>query len=223
MGLFDIFKKKKKPDAILSELGQAEDFGTIAKILSENNLITAPKDEHHNSFGDDLQHLTADGGLPWGWVSYYKKFTDQQEKKIDTKWKAVHTATSTQEKLDAFNRYFDTVAKVGVLCKKTGECHYKWFCENILESVWYSEQIDKYERFKAEAPDLIKREELLSALDSDIMNKLRENNGILQSDFLKLFDPVVKKDVSDFLYKAEKERTIKRTKSGRSYILEIKP
>lgn len=222
MGLLDIFRKKKQREAVLDELEHAEDLGTIAAILSDNNLISVPQDEYHNTFGDDLRHLTPDGELPWGWVHYYQDFTSQQERKIDNKWKTVYSAASTQEKLDAFRKYFDTVTKVGEVCRNTGECHYKWFCENIIGSQWYNDQLDQYEQLKHKAPSLIKREKLLANLEADIMIRLHECNGILQSDFIRTFDPLIKSEVSSFLYEADKAGKIKRTKSGRSYILEVK-
>lgn len=220
MWFFDLFKKRRK-EAVLNELEKADDLGSIAKILAENDLIS-PTDDAHNSFGDDLNHLTESGDLPFGWVAYNSEFTERQEKRIDSKWNAVASASSASAKLSAFNEYFDTVSKVGKVCKRAGECHYKWFCEDIIDSRWYNDQLAKYERFKAEAPALIRRDELLPTLEADVMRKLQDCHGILQSDFLKLFDPVIKKDISEFLYNAEKAGRIKRTKSGRSYIIELK-
>ena len=215
-------EQKVEVNSVLNELEKANNFGDIAKILVENDLISTPPDENHNTFGQDLGHLSKDGELPWGWLLYYKDFISQQEKKIDVKWNAVYSATTTLEKLDAYKSYFNTIDRIGRTCKKAGECHYKWFTENILGSVWYNQQVERYREFELEAPELIKRDELLLTLDSDIMNKLKECEGILQSDFIKLFDPVIKKDVSDFLYNADKYGKIKRTKSRRSYILETK-
>lgn len=207
---------------VVAKIEQAEDLGTIATILAENDVISVPKDNHHNTFGDDLSHLDKDGELPFGWVYHYSQFVEQQEKKIDKKWEAVYAATSTQAKLNAFRNYFATVTKVGEECRNTGECHYKWFCENIIGSEWYNNHLKKYEQFKIDAPELIKREKLLANLESAVMAKLQENNGILQSDFVKMFDPAIKSEVSTFLYDADKAGKIKRTKSGRSYIIEIK-
>ena len=227
MGLFDLFKNKKQPEPkkepqqVLKELEAAEDFGTIAKILAENNLISKPKDEFHNVFGEDIRHLSYDDNLPWGWEYYYKDFVEKQQKKIDAKWNAVYACRLTTDKLEAYKKYFDTISGIGTLCQKTGECHYKWFCEAILGSVWYNDHLEKYERLKIEAPDLIKHEKLLETLETDVMSKLAECEGVLQSDFIKMFDPVIKADVSSFLYQAEKSSKIKRTKSGRSYILEV--
>lgn len=215
-------KASQRAKDAVAKIAQAEDLGTIATILAENDVISVPKDNHHNTFGDDLSHLDKDGELPFGWVYHYSQFVEQQEKKIDKKWEAVYAATSTQAKLNAFRSYFATVTKVGEECRNTGECHYKWFCENIIESEWYNNQLKKYEQLKIDAPELIKREKLLANLDSAVMAKLQENNGIQQSDFVKMFDPAIKSEVSTFLYNADKAGKIKRTKSGRSYIIEIK-
>lgn len=215
-------KSSQRGKDALAKIEQAEDLGTIATILSENDVISVPKDNRHNTFGDDLSHLDKDGELPFGWVYHYSQFVEQQEKKIDKKWEAVYAATSTQAKLNAFRNYFATVTKVGEECRNTGECHYKWFCENIIGSEWYNNHLKKYEQFKIDAPELIKREKLLANLESVVMAKLQENNGILQSDFVKMFDPAIKSEVSTFLYDADKAGKIKRTKSGRSYIIEIK-
>ena len=63
--------------------------------------------------------------------------------------------------------------------------------------------------------------ELLS-IDLKIIQALKENQGILQSDFVKTFNPVVQNDVKDKLYHLEKSGKLQRTKSGRSYILNYK-
>lgn len=197
MGLFDVFKKRTQTEP-------------------------APKGNFQNSLGEDLRYLTEDGELPFGWIVYYQDFTNKQGKKIADKWNVVRNATSTQEKLDAYRGYFSTISSVGEECREAGECHYKWFCENILESFSYNEEVKEYRRLKVDAPMLIKRENLLSSLESDVMTKLHECNGILQSDFVKMFNPLIKDEVSAFLRESERTEKIERTKSGRSYILKIK-
>lgn len=246
MGLFDFFLKKKpvpqkqtsSNNTVLKEVEQTDDPKTSVDFnpLNIDSVIGYIKTQRPDATEEDVaniitklaepeedqDHLTPEGELPWGWVHYYQQFTGQQEKKIDTKWKSVYSASTTREKLEAYEKYFGTVARVGAVCKKTGECHYKWFCEYILDSDWYKSQVVEYEKYKIAAPDLIKRDTLLETLEHDVMSELQECGGMLQSDFVKLFDPLIKTDVSAFLYNAEKYGRIKRTKSGRSYILEIK-
>lgn len=142
---------KAKQSEVIKKIENAKDMQTIAKVLVENNLISTPKDEQHNTFGDDLRHLTPEGELPWGWIAHNQSFVDRQEKRINNKWNVVVNSTSTADKLEAYRKYFETVNQVGEVCKKTGECHYKWFCEHIIGSVWYNNQLEKYERLKKKA------------------------------------------------------------------------
>ena len=70
--------------------------------------------------------------------------------------------------------------------------------------------------------DFEKRSCQLSNLDKIIVKMLIDNPGILQSEFIKMFDPLVQNDVREKLYFMEKAGKLERTKSGRSYILNYK-
>lgn len=226
MGLFDIFKKKhttrhvpNKNDAnqVISSLEKANDLGEIANILVSSGVINEKVEKGKNSIGEDLQRLTQNGELPFGWVAYYKDFVNEQNQKIDTLWKDVYTATSTTKKLEAYRKYFDEISHIAVLCKESGECHFKWFCENIIETQWYNKQFAEYRKLKQQAPELIKREELLKNIGPEVMQKIKENNGILQTDLIKMFNPIVKDDISKLLRNLEQGNVITREKSGRTY------
>lgn len=226
MGLFAIFKKKhttrhvpNKNDAsqVISSLEKADDLGEIANILVSSGVISEKVETGKNSFGEDLQRLTPNGELPFGWVSYYRDFTERQEKKIDATWNKVYSSSTAKEKIDAYKRYFSTVKSVGTTCKKAGECHYKWFCENILESTWYKQQLEQYQKFENEAPAIMKRDGLLQNLGPEVMKRIVENDGILQTDLIKMFDPIIKDDISKLLRNLEQGNVITREKSGRTY------
>jgi len=70
--------------------------------------------------------------------------------------------------------------------------------------------------------NFIKRNKELANLDDRIIQMLKEHPNALQSDFVKMFDPIVKNDVREKLYYMEKSGELQRTKSGRSYILHYK-
>ena len=55
-----------------------------------------------------------------------------------------------------------------------------------------------------------------------MLHTLKENDGILQSDFVKLFDEKVKEEVKTLLYYWHKDGKIERVKVGRSYSLHLK-
>lgn len=103
------------------------------------------------------------------------------------------------------------------MCKESGDCHFKWFCENIIETQWYNKQFAEYRKLKQQAPELIKREELLKNIGPEVMRKIKENNGILQTDLIKMFDPMIKSDISTLLRNLEQGNVIIREKSGRTY------
>lgn len=55
-----------------------------------------------------------------------------------------------------------------------------------------------------------------------VMQCIRENPGILQSELYKQFDDTVKADIQEILYFASKDGAVIRQKSGRTYSLTLK-
>lgn len=118
----------------------------------------APKKKNTNSFGEDMNHLTKDGELPWGWVTHQKDFIKSQEKIIDTAFENVLSAKNTSDKIAAYESYFGIVHSVGETCRNTGETHYEWFRYYILTSQWYMDQKKNYKTMLAETAKHTNRE-----------------------------------------------------------------
>lgn len=161
MGLFD-FKKKKdvKKEShqnILSTEGLVNLIGSNIKNPTEKNILKAFK--ALATPDDDLEHLTKEGELPWGWHSHTKEFTDRIKAEysyflnmyIEARAKApqVH-----YQALESFILYLEDVEK---LCKSKNECFEFWFYE-ILTSRNYIPKL------KAE----LKR--LVANVDSDVIS-----------------------------------------------------
>lgn len=192
MGLFDFLQKKQPPKA------------------------------------NDLKHLTPNGELPWGWHTHTKDFTEKINREFSYYLNAwVETRNKSPEEqclaLRSFIQYLEETEK---LCKSKGECFEFWFYQ-ILISKGYIAQRKKELNDLAENPDksqadFSRRNNLLIGLDDRIKKTLKENPGIFQSDFIKMFDPLVQDDVREKLYFMEKSKKLQRTKSGRSYILHYK-
>lgn len=214
MGLFDILKKK-------------------VTVQKQHPLATKTET---NSFGECPDKLTPDGELPWGWVTKNKEFCDKINSEYSyflNMWCEASNKSPKEQypALKSFAMYLEDVQK---LCKTKGECFEFWFRE-ILTAEGYIEKIKKeLEELTANLDVLQKEYETkkqkqeeqqrkVVEMKNDVVMLLKENDGILQSDFWKLFDDEISRSAaSDIVYSLLKEGKIERTKSGRSYILHYK-
>lgn len=174
------------------------------------------------------EHLTPEGELPWGWVSRNNGLTSQIQGEYThflNMWLESRTKSPIEQysALKSFVLYLEDAEK---LCVSKGECFGFWFYE-ILTSK------DCVQKLKIELEELTanfdvlqanytKRNDLLIDLDNRIIKMMIDNPGVLQSDFVKMFDLLVQNDVLEKLYFMEKAGKIERIKSGRSYTLHYK-
>lgn len=213
MGLFDwLFGKKKK---------------TVQYQSSPVQKPAPQRSPQTNSLGQRMDRLTPEGRIPTGWLNANSKFLDQQDDIIGEKAILVRDSVYTEERLAAYREYFATVTEVGELCKKTGVAHYEWFCKYVIGSPDYEYHVAAYQQLKIDAPKLMERERYLKELYEVIIPKLKtellqiikDEPGVIQSNLYKRF-PVDKKDyVSKTLYYMAKDGKITREKSGRTYKL----
>ena len=271
MGLFDLFKKKDRPESIdgvppstwlptptpvydydrtqtaqtsvakptkkaqskiIEDLEKANDMASIAKILAENKIISSPKDKNHNVFGQDITHLDEDGELPWGWISANKEFTERittEYKYFLDAWYDIRNKDVRKEHwaLKSLVIYLEDAKK---LCISKGECFVKWFDDLIASQ----EHIDEYKTRQKYIEDnidsLLKDEKRKREIEQIILPKLKESiietikkePNIIQSELYKRFDPDLKAHISSELYYMEKNGLIGREKCGRSYKLFLK-
>ena len=179
-------------------------------------------EKNHNTSRDSLDKLV-DGDLPWGWITYNNDFIEPIETQyryflnmwVNARNKSPKVLYSS---LKSFVMYMEDVEK---LCKSKGECFEFWFNE-ILTGKGYLKQ--RKQELKILSENLSKsqnayeyKQDLLLNLDSTLLNFLQNNNGILQKDVYKQFDPSIKSDVQNLLYDWEKSGKIKRIKLGNTY------
>lgn len=172
--------------------------------------------------------LTTDGELPFGWVTRNKEFCDRISGEYShflNMWLESRNKSPLDQyaALKSFVIYLEDVEK---LCKAKGECFEFWFREILTGKEYIQKRKKELEELTENLDELQanynKRNNLLPDLDYKIINILINNPGVLQSDFVKMFDPLIHNDVREKLYFMEKEGKIERTKSGRSYILHYK-
>lgn len=191
-------------------------------------LTDEPAENDDERFSPDLEHLTQKGNLPWGWCTHNKNFIDQIQCDYSyflNMWLDSRSKSPREHSwaLKSFVVYLEDVEK---LCKTKGECFEFWFYEILITRDYIAKRKSELDELTSNLKELqaafVKRNKELPDLDERIIKMLIEHPNVLQSDFVKMFDPVVKNDVTEKLYFMEKSGQLERTKSGRSYILHYK-
>lgn len=200
MGLFNLFKKKDVAPS---------------KEKNTNEILKT----------DDLTHLTSEGDLPWGWIYRNKSFTEEINNEytyflhmwLDSK---KQEPKKQYEALKSFVLYIEDVEK---LCKSKGECFEFWFYEILVSKKQINDLKEELANLTANFDEIEKnykkKKQELTDLDKRIVAMLKDNPGIIQADFVKLFDPIIQKEVKEKLYYMDKSGCLQRIKTGRSYTL----
>lgn len=225
MGLFKKKKAASKVD-VLSGKGMISFVKENLKNPSDENVLKAMQEISRPDA--DQEHLTKEGTLPWGWFNLNREFTEQIHKEYSyflNEWIANRTAEPKRryETLKSFVLYMNDAQKV---CYSKSECHAYWFDTTIASPEYIAERTAELNELQDNFSEIEaayrKREKELAGLDERVMEKIRQNEGILQMDLVKMFDASVKTDISEMLYRWSEEGKIVRIKSGRSYSLHIK-
>ena len=232
MGIFDLFKKKEVKKNTASDFDPLNGKSMINYIRSR---LDNPTDENVlkvlqriSEPAEDLEHLTPEGDLPRGWFTENKNFIDKTNSEFSyflKRWIDSRDGSPKElySALKSFVLYMEDVKKV---CLQKGECFEHWFNEILTSPGYLEKRKAELQKLTANLEELQKKYEHKSAwmpiLDDEIIKQLRANDGILQSDFIKMFDEDVQADVSSKLYYMAKSGDLERIKSGRSYILHYK-
>lgn len=231
MGLFDFLKKKEAPQKASDDFNILSADGLVGYIKSN---LKNPSDENVlkvlNNLAqpdEDLEHLNENGELPWGWHTHNK----EQEfiGRIGSEYSYFLNMwldsgnKPPKEQYAALKSFVLFLEDAEKLCTQKNECVEFWFY-NFVASKDYiqkrKEELNELQtNFDVIEKQYYERQDALFLLDKKIIIKLKENQGILQSEFVKTFNPLVQNDVKQQLYNLAKEGKLQRTKSGRSYIL----
>ena len=227
-------KKKNDKSNVLQNLKKAESLGEIATILAENQLISIPKDNNHNTFGRRLDKLDENGELPWGWEFANRDFISVHDGKLFNLCKQCSISNSIDDEMKNLVEFINYYYSYKNECKEKGECFYKYF-ENMHMKCFDSQNPcfelvqPKEERLayiKSNYQSLINKEIRLKKIEQDIiptlgenlLNIISENPGIIQTDIYKMYDEDIKSYISEKLYFFDhKEKLIRREKYGRTY------
>lgn len=201
------------------------DIINLGYKLAKIGVITAPKDNSHNCFGDYIEDLK-DCKLPFGWVYAKRDFLEPRESRISELTNKCCEKQSTDNEIQSLKDFIKFYYKYKQECIDLGGCYCKYFsdmymhCSNSknkdFEQVLPKEErllylIDNYNQ-------LIKEEKEINAsledLDNKILTLIKNNNGILQTEIYKKFSPLVKGEISTKLYYLEKGNIIRKEKIG---------
>lgn len=138
MGIFDLLKKKGSPNKSTNAKAPDNELGA----LSSNSLVSFirsnlddPSDENVLKAidllakpADDLEHLTPEGELPWGWHTKYKSVLKQYEDQI------IQTAVdlrrmSGTERIAQLEKLVSLYNEYKRFCYGKDECHAKYFSD----------------------------------------------------------------------------------------------
>lgn len=178
---------------------------------------------------DDLEHLTPDGELPWGWHTANREFTEKVLNKLrllsDEHLKS--KKAGVKQEYAALKIYLQYELDVIKLCEAKGECFAAWASWCVANQ----EEIDRNKArllyLEENMEKLIKEEEerryietvVLPSLQKRLVEIIKESPGIIQSSIYKLFDADMKNHIQLLLYNMDRDDLIMREKSGRSYKL----
>lgn len=229
MEFLNLFKKNKKENEKTNNFDGLNGKGLIGYIRAnlenptDKNVVKAL--EKIAKPDDDLEHLTTEGELPWGWHTHNESFTSKiggEYSYFLNMWLDARKKSPREEyaALNSFVTYLEDAKK---MCASKGECFDFWFTEVLTSPDYIKKRKEELRSLRSNLDELqqnyIKKQECSKDLDSQIIELLKDNDGVLQSAFIGLFDECVKNDVSFKLYQMAKDGQLKRTKSGRSYIL----
>lgn len=145
-----LFKRKKKTVSI-----ENKTLTEIAKTLAEEKIITVPKDNNHNTFGDRIDVLDSDGNLPWGWIAHHKDFVNDIESKhkhFMNLWLDSRSGSQQQqyEGLKSFITFLEDAKQISY---EKGECYFKWFQNIIADDNYINQRIQELNQLTEDTQD----------------------------------------------------------------------
>lgn len=203
MGIFDFFKKKKN---------------TVYTIKFEESSVFG------SDSNEDFEYLTTENKLPWGWIMHNQEFTNKiggEYTHFLNQWLDAKSR-SPRELYAALKSFVVYLEDTERLCKSKGE-HFEYWYYNILTAPDYLEKRkNELKELTENLDELQQIYEKKQNLFPAVVTLLKANDGILQSEFKKLFDEPFQSEVSDILYHLHKEGKLERIKEGRTYILHFR-
>ena len=172
----------------------------------------------------NLNRLTEEGELPFGWIYANKDFVEATEEEyryffnawLDAKSKDVLKQYAALKSLVIYMNDIKTI------CATKGECFAKW-AEIVVANPDAMKKWTEYLHYmETHIDELLREEKMLKKLRTELKKIIQAEPGVKQEQLYKRFSPDMKNYISNELYHMAANGTIRREKSGRSYELFIK-
>lgn len=184
--------------------------------------------QENTTYGSD--ELDENGELPLGWVGRHHDELKNMEENVTDHVKAARDSSKpVDERIVEYETAIDMYNAMRERFVAAGECYAKYFsdmwehCHNSRRAdfVYIDPIKEELAQLRKNYENLKKRDSLLTTLDAELIDYIKNSGRVLQTDVYKSFDPVLKTDIKDRLYTWSKEGRILREKSGRSYLVSL--
>lgn len=204
MGIFDFLKKKKKKSGMNVSIKW-----TVSSPLPPSDPIEV----------DEI--------LPFEWISQNAEFVNKIKNEYNYFLNLYNESdVPIRQKRANLKSLIYYIYDARKLCEQKGELFEEWFVNYLCDDDFLSKKLLELEYMDKHFDELQLKEKIQAAhlptLKNDVINIIKNNNGILQTDLYKHFPPEIKQDVSEKIYFMAKEGIIQREKSERTYKLKLK-
>lgn len=233
MGIFNLLKKLSDiSNAASAKNAKNKPKVVFTETINGKSSKIKPSAAYDDEIPTDFEHLDKDGDLPFGWIFRNREFTEKiggEYSYFLNMWLA-NRKGSPKEHYQTLKSFVLYLEDAGKLCKSKGECFELWFYEYLTSKDYIEKRKSELDKLTANFDDLQKKyeknilvEEKIQTIKPSVIILLQENDGILQSDFYKLFDDeICRAAASNIVNALVKEGKVERTKTGKSYILHYK-
>lgn len=169
-----------------------------------------------------ISHLDENGELPWGWIYENRDFVariENQNRYFTNAYYNTCNGISVRKKYAALKSLLRFWNNTLSLCKSKGECFEKWFCDIIAPEELMYQYIEELKYMEDNMERLLQVETIKKSLKNDVLNMIKENDGILQTTLYKTFPEELRQDVIEQITNLYHEKRITKEKSGRTYAL----
>ncbi len=190
-------------------------FDFLKKDKSNNNSVSPTQKQNEDEDKDEL---------PFGWVTQNKIFVDKVQTDYDYFFKMWfdNRNSSPKEYYQALKSFVMFLKDTERVCKKQGKFFEIWFYDIMASPEYIKKREEELEEFISNREEYEWIYEKKKELKPAIIEIIKENNGIMQSELKTMFDEKLRNEVSNMLYDMSKNGEVERVKTGRSYKLYYK-